>query len=166
MLIHTWNPNTYYHPESVDLGVITKRGTLHSLELQNCSLITTYNLHTPRILLFGGKGGLTLSCSGCNQGFLYSLPNWFHLVSLFNGISTFVDYLMPKPPLQKNSNGTSRREDKEFHTFLKGISSKVNVIARLKFELTYWNTEMWRSSMLATTLWGPHNQMGQSIYKM
>ena len=29
------------------------------------------------------------------------------LVSLFNGISIFVDYLMPKPSLQKNSSGTT-----------------------------------------------------------
>ena len=28
------------------------------------------------------------------------------LVSLFNGISTFVDYLMPKPFSEKNSSGT------------------------------------------------------------
>ena len=30
----------------------------------------------------------------------------FGLVSLFNGISTFVGYLMPKPFSQKNSSGT------------------------------------------------------------
>ena len=29
---------------------------------------------------------------------------WFGLVSLFNGTSTFVDYLMPKASLQKDSN--------------------------------------------------------------
>ena len=28
------------------------------------------------------------------------------LVSLFNGISTFVGYLMPKPFFEKNSSGT------------------------------------------------------------
>ena len=28
------------------------------------------------------------------------------LVSLFNDISTFVGYLMPKPSFQKNSSGT------------------------------------------------------------
>ena len=31
---------------------------------------------------------------------------WFGLVSLFNGISTFVGYLMPKPFSEKNSSGT------------------------------------------------------------
>ena len=31
---------------------------------------------------------------------------WFGLVSLFNDISTFVSYLMPKPSLKKNSNDT------------------------------------------------------------
>ena len=35
-------------------------------------------------------------------------PNWimFGLFSLFNSISTFMDYLMPKPFLLKNSSGT------------------------------------------------------------
>ena len=32
---------------------------------------------------------------------------WFSLVSLFNGISTFVGYLMPKPPFEKNSSGNT-----------------------------------------------------------
>ena len=36
--------------------------------------------------------------------FLFQI--WFSLVSLFNGISTFVGYLMPKPLSQKNSSGT------------------------------------------------------------
>ena len=31
---------------------------------------------------------------------------WFGLVSLFNSISTFVGYLMPKLFFQKNSSGT------------------------------------------------------------
>ena len=35
-----------------------------------------------------------------------SNPAWFGLVSLFNGISTFVGYLMPKPFSYKNSSGT------------------------------------------------------------
>ena len=32
------------------------------------------------------------------------VPDVIGLVSLFNGISTFSDYLMPKPHLQKNSS--------------------------------------------------------------
>ena len=32
--------------------------------------------------------------------------DWFGLVSLFNGISTFLGYLMPKPFSKKNSSGT------------------------------------------------------------
>ena len=31
---------------------------------------------------------------------------WFGLISLFNGMSTFVDYLMPKLFSKKNSSGT------------------------------------------------------------
>ena len=47
--------------------------------------------------------------------------------------------LMPKPSLLKNSGGTIQTktgfEDKGVYTFLKGISSKVNAIAWLEFEL-------------------------------
>ena len=32
--------------------------------------------------------------------------DWFGLFSLFNGISTFVGYLVPKPFSKKNSGGT------------------------------------------------------------
>ena len=65
--------------------------------------------------------------------------NWFGLFSLFNGISTFVGDLMPKPSWAKNSSDTIypiADEDKEVHTFPHGICPKVNVIARLGFELT------------------------------
>ena len=62
--------------------------------------------------------------------FLYSLI-LFGLVSLFNAISTFVDYLMPKP----FSYLTHSWEDMGVHTFPKGICPKVNVIARQEFEL-------------------------------
>ena len=36
----------------------------------------------------------------------WQLLDWFGLVSLFNGISTFVGYLMPKLFSLKNSSGT------------------------------------------------------------
>ena len=55
----------------------------------------------------------------------------FISVSLFNGISTFVGYLMPKPSSEKNSSGaiylTHSWEDKGFHTFPKGICQKVRI---------------------------------------
>ena len=35
-----------------------------------------------------------------------ALKSSFDLVSLFNGISTLVGYLMPKPFFEKNSSGT------------------------------------------------------------
>ena len=40
--------------------------------------------------------------------YLQNHPNkvWFDLVSLFNGISTYVGYLMPKLFFWKNSSGT------------------------------------------------------------
>ena len=34
------------------------------------------------------------------------IPLWLGLVSLFNGISTFIGYLMLKPSIYKNSIGT------------------------------------------------------------
>ena len=48
---------------------------------------------------------------------------WFGLVSLFNGMSTFLGYLMPKPFSEKNSSGTILThiwEDKGVHTFSQG----------------------------------------------
>ena len=54
------------------------------------------------------------------------------LVSLFNGRLFNVDYLMPKP-----FSYTPQLGDKGVHTFPKGICPKVNVIARLEYELTY-----------------------------
>ena len=66
--------------------------------------------------------------------FLLNANNFFLLVSvsLFNGISTFVGYLLPNPPLYKNSSSTIQliaKGNKEVYTFLKGISSKVKLIA-------------------------------------
>ena len=56
------------------------------------------------------------------------------------GISIFVNYLMPKPSLYKNKlpSLTHSWRNKEVHAFPKGISQKVNVIARLVFEFAYF----------------------------
>ena len=56
-------------------------------------------------------------------------------VSLFNGISTFLGYSMPKPSFEKN-----RRKDKGLHTFPKSICRKVNVVKWLEFELAYYDS--------------------------
>ena len=51
---------------------------------------------------------------------------------LFNGISTFMDYLMPKPSLKKYSDDIIQPitgRDKGVHAFPLGISQKVNIIA-------------------------------------
>ena len=53
--------------------------------------------------------------------------------SLFKGISNFVSYLMSKSSLEKTVAG------KVIYTILTGITPKVNVIARVKFELTYYD---------------------------
>ena len=66
----------------------------------------------------------------------------FGLFSLFNGISTFVSYLMPSQSLSKNSSGgiqpggEGNKRDNFFH---KGISPKVKVIVRLAFEIAYYD---------------------------
>ena len=60
---------------------------------------------------------------------------WF-----FNGISTFVGYLIPKPFSLKEQSWyylADSWEDKGVHTFLKGICPKVNIIARLDYEPAY-----------------------------
>ena len=63
----------------------------------------------------------------------------FGLVSLFNGISTFVGNLMPKSSLWKNKLYYSAYcwEGNAVHTFPKGISSKMNITVQLEFELSY-----------------------------
>ena len=50
------------------------------------------------------------------------------LVSLFNDLSTFMGYLMPKPFLEKSCNGANSWRDKWVHSFLMGISKKGNAI--------------------------------------
>ena len=57
------------------------------------------------------------------------------LVSLFNGISTFANYLMPKPSLLKNCSRTIWYIAREIKSFF----SIVNVIPVLEFELAYKN---------------------------
>ena len=70
---------------------------------------------------------------------------WFGLISLFNDISTFIAYLMPKPSLMNISdtvmilfNQLLGWGGKEIQTFAKGISLKVSAIVILKYELTYF----------------------------
>ena len=78
----------------------------------------------------------------------------FGLVSLFNGISAFMGYVMPKPYFYKNSNGTIQPidcdGDKRVHTFPKNISPNVSVMVRLEFELAYNNVTVQHVSHYAT----------------
>ena len=51
----------------------------------------------------------------------------YGLSSFFNGISTFMGYLMPRTSLQKSSNDTIQpiaEKNKRVHGFSSGISSK------------------------------------------
>ena len=68
------------------------------------------------------------------------------LASLFNGISTFVGYLMPKTWYYL----THSWEDKGIYTFPKGICPKVNVIVRLEFELAYNDSTIHRFNHYTT----------------
>ena len=71
------------------------------------------------------------------------------LVSVFNEISTFVGYLMPKPSFEKNRSSTSW-EYKGVHAFAEGMCLKVNIIVRLKFELEYHDSEVRRFNRYTT----------------
>ena len=65
------------------------------------------------------------------------LTKWPDLVSLFNGISTFVGYLMPKGHSWYYL--THSWEHKRVHTFPKSISLKVGIIVWLEFELAHYD---------------------------
>ena len=76
---------------------------------------------------------------------------WFGLVSLFNGISTlfrlFNAILLEE---QYWYYLTHSWEDKGVHTFPKGICPKVNVIARLEYELAYYDSAVHRFNHYTT----------------
>ena len=77
---------------------------------------------------------------------LFSM-NGFRIVfkSLLKGISPFLNYFNPKSFLRKEQYYlTHSWQDKGIHTFANGICPKVNVIARLKFELTYYESKVER----------------------
>ena len=70
---------------------------------------------------------------------VWQLLVWF---LLFNGILTFMGYLMLKPFLLKSSSSiifTYSWADTGVQTFPKNTYLKVNMIVRLKFELAYYN---------------------------
>ena len=75
-------------------------------------------------------------------------------VSLFNDISTFVSYSMPKQSLWWYL--TRSWKDKGFHTIQNDIIPKVNEIPRLEFELVYYNI---------TVQIGSHDAQGTSACK-
>ena len=67
----------------------------------------------------------------------------FGLVSLFNGISTLFRLFNAKAIFLEEQQWyylTHSWEDKGVHTFPKGICPKVNVIARLEYELAYYDS--------------------------
>ena len=62
-----------------------------------------------------------------------ALREWFDFVSLFNSISNFMDYLIPKPSLQKSSIDTFEPIAGKIRGLI-DICRKVNLIAQLEFE--------------------------------
>ena len=91
-----------------------------------------------------------------------------NLVSLFDDISTFVGYLIAKSILQEAQQWyylTHSWEDKGVHTFPHGIRPKVNVIARLEFDLAYYDSAVHCFNYYITRT--PHRKGGRMMeYKM
>ena len=76
---------------------------------------------------------------------------WFGLFSLFNGISTLFRLFNAKAILlEEQYYLTHSWDDKGVHTFPKGICPKVNVIARLEYELTYYDSAIHRFNHYTT----------------
>ena len=71
---------------------------------------------------------------------------WFGLVSLFNGIATFFMLFNAKEQYYL----THSWEDKGVHTFPMEICPKVNVIARLEYELAYYDSAVDRFNHYTT----------------
>ena len=124
-----------------------------------------YHWYKTGLLLL--KSFLRMRKFQCVYSSLKSEKACLGLASLFNGISTFVCYLMPKSPLYKKSNSAIKSLAVEIrgiipfsrvpksspqkktaitlrklggwdvHTLPEGISPKVRIIARLEFEFVY-----------------------------
>ena len=70
---------------------------------------------------------------------------------LFNGISTLFRLFNAKAILlEEQCYLTHSWEDKGVHTFPKGICPKVNVIARLEYELAYYDSAVHRFNNYTT----------------
>ena len=74
--------------------------------------------------------------------FLNLRKNAREQVSLLNGISTYMGYLMPKPSLPNKSSNSiypiPGSRDKVVHIFPESICPKVNINAEVEFELAYF----------------------------
>ena len=84
---------------------------------------------------------------------------------LFNGI-LFVDYFMLNHPCRRTTEVLFKSGDKDVLTFLNGICPKVNVIARLEFELAYFQAAQSSTLTIAhllynntrSTQWGSNSE--------
>ena len=96
------------------------------------------------------------------------------MVSLFNGISTFLGYLMSNPSSYKKCCGTIYPIAGKIRGFIpsKDICPKVNIIVQLEFELTYYNSAVYRfnhytmrtpSPILDEAVCISHNTLGKGM---
>ena len=111
--------------------------TIVSNVFMTYSLIFTGMVYKNFIFYFGVMVRVTM---------IISIPETVSWLVVFYGISILQGYLMPNPVyvyvyikhIWFVTNLTSSRADKGVHTFLKGISTKVNLIERLEFEPKYY----------------------------
>ena len=107
---------------------------------------TAYQLFWGHLML--NKILNNLICYNCS--FVLFCLVWY---LLFNGISTLFRLFNAKAILLEEQWWcylTHSWEDKGVHTFLKGICPKVNVIARLEYELTYYDSAVHRFNHYTT----------------
>ena len=111
------NHKKLLNQQKIDMAQ-TQSGT--TITCDNVEFLKETNTKSQRMLLWTSNGPFQISLV---------------FGSFFEGILTFVGNLMPKPYLEKNHN----RWNNSVHTFPKGISPKVNVVAGLKFELPFYD---------------------------
>ena len=123
----------------------------------NSSFLIQLPIKSPTRIWYIGKSHLILSQSIITffeEAFIVYIRNkvWF-LVSLFNGISTLFRLFNAKAILLEEQYWfylTHSWEDKGVHTFPKGICPKVNVIARLEYEIACYDSAVHRFNHYTT----------------
>ena len=125
-LIHRWDPNKYYHS-------VQRRPESNSNEevLDISQKVQDWSGVQFSVIPMTLVGGFYPQ-QRCSWFILQpqSTGSSYGLVNLFNGVSTFMGYLILRPPLQKDSSSDILPIAGQ-----KSISPKVILIAQLEFEL-------------------------------